>query len=560
MTASIENILEVEDLIVDLPRGAENRQILKGVSFSVRRGEFVALVGESGSGKTTLSHSIIGMLAHGLRPRSGHVRFSGQDLLALGDRQFSQILGKDIGFIPQDPAASLNPVKTIGFQLSEIFRLRPKEFKRGSVIRSKCVELLKQVGVDRPEERLRQYPHQLSGGLKQRVLIAIAFGLRPKLLIADEPTSALDVTVQKQIMTIFAELAEEHHAAVIFVTHDIALASDHASRVLVMREGKVVEDAGVDSILQHPADRYTQLLVHNARAAFGKIETSLPLKGHAFSESGEFENIIEVENLVKIYGDDGFIFRNRDKFTAVSGVSFKVRRGSTFALLGESGSGKSTTARTIIGLETATSGAIRLNGRDITQVRGRRRKEIWRDIQLVYQNPNSSLNPRETVGEIIVSPLRAHGVGSRTSRTARVVELLDQVGLPRSVFQKVARELSGGQSQRVAIARALALSAKVIILDEALSGLDVVTRSQVLALLKRVQRELALTFIFISHDLSVVRSFADDVGVMQQGHLVEAGKTDDIFERPRTSYTRALLDALPGAKLNRPPALFGPLA
>lgn len=542
MAGSPAPLLEVRDLAVDHVSGAGRRRILSGIDLTLNRGDFLALVGASGSGKTTLSHAIVGLLPPTLVVTAGRIAFEGQDLLALGERRLSRLRGRDIGFVPQDPGAALNPVKTISSQLAEVFRLHGPLWGRWGEIRARSIALLDEVGVDRPAERLRQYPHELSGGQKQRVLLAIAFAHRPRLLIADEPTSALDVTVQKQVMAVFDRLVREHGTTVVFVTHDIALAADHASRLLVMRDGAAVEEGAVSRIVGAPRDPYTRLLVSSA----------LPrpsAEPRAASSRAPAEPVLAVEGLAKIFRRSGFAGRGGEAFGAVEDVSFTVRPGSTFALVGESGSGKSTTARAILGLEDASAGRILFKGRDITHAAPRERRLIWRDLQLVHQNPFSSLNPRATIGEIVASPLVAHGIGSRAERATRVADLLAAVGLPPDTAARRPRELSGGQRQRVAIARALAPAADVIILDEALSALDVVTQAQILALLRRLQVDLSLTYVFISHDLRVVRDFADDVGVMRRGRMVEQGPVADVFTRPETGYTRALLDAVPGDRL-----------
>jgi len=538
---STKPLLDIAELVIGRRTSPETPPILEGVGLSLKAGDFLAVVGESGSGKTTLSHAVIGLLSEALSIRSGRIDFLGRDLAGLSDRDFARIRGRDIGFVPQDPGASLNPVKTIGAQLLEVFALHPEIAPPRGEARIRALDLLRDVGIDRPEERFRQYPHQLSGGMKQRVLLAIAFALKPRLLIADEPTSALDVTVQKQVMAVLQRLVSENGTTVIFVTHDIALAAEYASRLLVMRGGKIVEDGALADVLAKPRDAYTRTLLANA----------LP-QPHDGKPAGEdTPALIEVEELVKRFGGKSSLGRRKPSIAAVDGVSFSVRAGRTFALVGESGSGKSTTARIIIGLETASEGSVRFGGADVTHLPPGERRLFWRGIQLVHQNPFASLNPRATLAEIIASPLVAHRIGDAASRRERVRELLEQVGLPAEFAGRRPAELSGGQRQRVAIARALALKAGVIILDEALSALDVVTQAQILTLLHRLQRDIGLTYIFISHDLGVVRDFADDVGVMQRGRLVETGTVADVFTRPASPYTRALLDAHPGEALAR---------
>lgn len=534
-------LLEVRGLCVDHIAGAGRRRILNDIDLTLDPGDFLALVGASGSGKTTLSHAVIGLLPETFAVTAGRIGFAGQDMLSLGERRLSRLRGHDIAFVPQDPGSALNPVKTIGRQIAEVFRLHGPLWGRWGEIHARSVALLEEVGIDRPAERLRQYPHQLSGGQKQRVLLAIAFAHRPRLLIADEPTSALDVTVQKQVMAVFDRLVREHGTTVIFVTHDIALAADHASRILVMRDGTALEDGPASRIVGAPRDPYTRLLISSALPS--------PAEPRAAAVGESNEPVLAVEGLGKVFHGGGIAGSAGKTFRAVEDVSFTVRPGATFALVGESGSGKSTTARTILGLEPASSGRVLFKGRNITHASVRERRVLWRDLQLVHQNPFSSLNPRATIAEIVASPLVAHGVGSRVERAARVATLLDAVGLPADVAQRRPRELSGGQRQRVAIARALAPSAEVIVLDEALSALDVITQTQIIALLRRLQSELKLTYIFISHDLRVVRDFADDVGVMRRGRMVEQGRVADVFAHPTTDYTRSLIEAVPGARL-----------
>jgi peptide/nickel transport system ATP-binding protein len=525
-------ILDVRGLSVE-PSAKGARRILDDVGFSLRKGEFLAIVGESGSGKTTLSRALTGLLAPSLRIAQGTIQFAGVDLTRLPERPFGRLRGQDIGYVPQDPATSLNPTKTIGSQLSEVFRLHPDRASGGASLRDRCIELLEQVGIDRPAERLKLYPHQLSGGQKQRVLIAVAFALNPKLLVADEPTSALDATVQRQVMTVFDRLVQERRTTVVFITHNIALAADHASHILVLRHGRVVEANTVAGILAEPAAAYTRQLLGHGQPVV--------LRQAAFRPCQSSDPILEVEQLVKVFG-------GRDGQRAVDDVSFSIPRGSTFALVGESGSGKSTTARIIAGLEQGTSGRVRLDGSDITRPGVSQRRRVWREMQFVHQNPDSALNPRETVMRIVSSPLRAHRVGRQDEVAARVLGLLHQVGLPHEIVTKRPFQLSGGQRQRVALARALALETRLLILDEALSALDVVTQEQVIALLRELRQTLGLSLLFISHDLSVVERFADFVGVMHKGRMVEVGAIDRVFTLPETQYTQSLLVARPGRR------------
>lgn len=534
-------LLEVRGLQIEYGRGPE--AVVAGASLDLllNPGEIVALVGESGSGKTTLAKSIIGLLPPSAHISGGSIRFDGNELIGLPERALEKIRGSLIGMVPQDPGASLDPVKTVGSQVAEVFRLHPEGRKRSrDEIRAEVVRLFELVGIDRPRERLKQYPHELSGGLKQRVLIAIAFSLSPKLLIADEPTSALDVTVQRKVLEVFNKLAREHGTAVIFVTHDLAVATDLADRIVVMKRGKIREDRPVHEILTHPEDDYTVRLLTEASPAAPR---------DAFPAAGPRQQpevsapAIEVRGLTKTFG------HGRAEHRAVDGVSFTVRQGTTFALVGESGSGKSTTARMIMRLLDPAAGSVHVQGRDVTSLAGKDKRELWRTLQLVYQNPDSALDPRLSIGDIVAEPLVNFRIGSRSERRARVAELLDQVNLPARVAGSRTKELSGGQRQRVAIARALALGARTLVLDEALSALDVLTQAQILILLENLQRDLGLSYLFISHDLHVVERVAHHVGVMNKGQLMETGPTAEVFRDPQSEYTRLLLDSNPGHRL-----------
>jgi ABC-type glutathione transport system ATPase component len=532
-------LLEVRGLHIEYGRGPEAVVAGEALDLLLKPGEIVALVGESGSGKSTLAKSIMGLLPQSANISAGSIKFDGNELIGLPERALQKIRGRQIGMVPQDPGASLDPVKTVGSQVAEVFRLHPEGCKRSKdEIRAEVIRLFELVGIDRPRERLRQYPHELSGGLKQRVLIAIAFSLRPKLLIADEATSALDVTVQRRVLEVFSRLARDHGTAIIFVTHDLAVATDLADRIVVMKRGKIREDRPVNDILTHPEDDYTVRLLMEASPAAPK-DTSFA------AEPDREESIpaIEVQGLKKSFG------QGEAEHRAVDNVSFAVRQGNTFALVGESGSGKSTTARMIMRLLDPDSGSVRIQGRDVTSLAGRDKRELWRTLQLVYQNPDSALDPRLTIGDIVAEPLVSFRIGSRSERRARVAELLDQVNLPASVVGSRTKELSGGQRQRVAIARALALGARTLVLDEALSALDVLTQAQILVLLEDLQRHLGLSYLFISHDLHVVERVAHDVGVMSKGQLMEVGPTAQVFRNPQSDYTRLLLDSNPGHRL-----------
>lgn len=530
-------VLEIENLTISYPGAAQ--PAVRNANLTVRAGEVVAVIGESGSGKTTLSKASIGLLPGGATIQSGSIRVAGRDLIGLRERDLVKLRGKIVALVPQDPATSLDPVQPIGRQITEVFRLHRdgKRLSRGE-LRDKAIELLELVGIDHPDQRLRQYPHELSGGMKQRVLIAMAFGLRPALLIADEPTSALDVTVQKQVLEVFDHLTAHTKVAVLFVTHNLAVASDHATRAIVMRGGEILDSGPIDELVFAPEHDYTRQLISSA---FGLSDRVRPRRQTPMAPG---DPLVEVNGLTKIFthGPNGH-------FTAVDDVSFSLAPDSTFALVGESGSGKSTTARLILGLTPPDAGQVSIDGRDVTGLPKRHRRDIWRNIQLVQQNPQVALDPRLTVEQIVDEPLRSFGLGDRAERRRRVAELLDQVGLAGTYATRKPRELSGGQQQRVAIARALAPRSRIVVLDEALSALDVVTQGRILALLDDVQRELGLTYLFISHDLDLVRSISDHVAVMRRGRVVETGPTARIFADPGQEYTRALLDATPGRRL-----------
>ncbi|GAA2545422.1 peptide/nickel transport system ATP-binding protein [Neomicrococcus aestuarii] len=518
-------VLRVSELSVQYAQGYE---ALKNVTLNVPDGQIVAIVGESGSGKSTLAKTLIGLLPRDATV-NGRVEIDSENVLEYTQNEWRTLRGVGIGLVPQDPGASLDPVKTIGSQIIEVFKLHPTRSGPRSNWRSKAIELLESVGIDRTEHRLSQYPHELSGGLKQRVLIAIAFALNPKLLIADEPTSALDVTVQRKVLEVFVELARKRNTTVLFVTHDIAVATDIADRILVMNSGKILEDRSVRELVTQSVNAYTKALI-----AHSTIEPA------SKQSRGTSETALEVKNLVKTFGS------GEQAHTAVDNVSFAIPRGTTFSLVGESGSGKSTTAKIMLSLTSPDSGQVLVNGVDVTNAKGKQRRKLWREVQFVFQNPDSALDPRHSIERIIAEPLVNFKLGSRKQREARVAELLESVNLPERLKNKRPAELSGGQRQRVAIARALAAGAKILVLDEALSALDVLTQEQILVLLNRLQEEAGLTYLFISHDLKVVERISDNIGVLKNGELVETGPATAVVENPQHEYTQRLLNSAPG--------------
>ena len=533
--AAAPPILDVTGLDIAYRDGAGWRRVVQDVSFTVGAGEVVALVGESGSGKTTTAQAVIGLLPDNGKIERGAIRLSGTDIAHWADRRLDHIRGKSISLVPQDPGTSLNPVLTIGAQTAEILRLHG--VRDGKERRQRVIELLARVGLDQPELRYGQYPHELSGGMKQRVLIAIAIALRPALLIADEPTSALDVTVQRRILDLIDELRAEFGTSVLLVTHDLGVAADRADRIIVLKQGQVQEQGPARQVLGAPRSDYTKRLLADAPS----------LAPAAFRAPAAAPEAIAVTGLTQ-----DFVIGARNAFRAVDDLSFTVAAGTTHAIVGESGSGKTTTARTVVGFQRPTSGRVTILGTEITALSGEPLRQFRRNVQLVYQNPFASLDPRQSVAEIIGEPLRNFEPVGKAERLDRVKALLDQVGLPADTLDRSARALSGGQRQRVAIARALILEPRVLVLDEAVSALDVTVQAQILRLLQSLQDRLGLTYLFVTHDLAVVRQVAHTVTVMQAGRAVETGTVETVFTQPSADYTRELIAAIPGRHLSTP--------
>jgi peptide/nickel transport system ATP-binding protein len=536
MTADPSALLTVRGLQIGYETRAGLVPAVSGVDFEIARGEIVAIVGESGSGKSTTAQAVINLLDPSARLSAETLDFDGTDLRALSHAGWRELRSVRIGLIPQDPGVSLDPVKRIGDQVAESLRVHRLAGRREAAARA--VELLRIAGIPDPGLRARQFPHQLSGGMKQRALIAAALAADPELIIADEPTSALDVTVQKQILDHLENLVRERGTAVLLITHDLAVAGDRADRVLVMQSGRIVEQGTADAVLRRPRHDDTRRLVAAAPAlSSGRLEPSVA----AARVDAEPPVVLSACGLIK-----DFPLPGRRHLRAVDDVSFEIRRGRTFALVGESGSGKSTTSRLVARLEPVTAGRLAFDGTDYTDIRGERLRELRQRFQLVYQNPYASLDPRFTIADTIDEPLRAYGV-SATDRGSRVRDLLGLVALPTSFLGRRPAELSGGQRQRVAIARALALQPDLVILDEAVSALDVSVQAQILQLLTDLQAELGVAYLFITHDLAVVRQIADSVGVMHRARLVETGTTDEVLHSPREEYTQRLIDAIPGS-------------
>ncbi|MFJ4695818.1 dipeptide ABC transporter ATP-binding protein [Streptomyces sp. NPDC088766] len=541
LTNTPEPLLEVRGLSVSYRTRGGTVQAVRGVDLDVRPGQVTAVVGESGSGKSTTAHAIVRLLAANGSIDAGTVRFGRHDLASLSERDLRTVRGAQIGLVPQDPTVSLNPVKRIGEQVSEVLRIHGLATRRSAA--SEAIAILDRAGLPDAATRARQYPHELSGGMRQRALIATAIAGRPKLIIADEPTSALDVTVQRVILDHLQHLTEESGTAVLLVTHDLGVAADRAQRIVVMSGGRVVEAGPTRDVLDDPRHEYTRRLLAGAPS----LATARPRATVTTPSAAEAAPLVEVHGVVKEFR----LPRSKGSarsVRAVDDVSFTLHRGRTLALVGESGSGKSTTARLVLRLTDPTAGRVVFDGTDVTAARGSRVRQLRRRAQLVYQNPYASLDPRFSIGEVITEPLRAFKVGDRASRLARARDLLDRVALPASTLERRPAELSGGQRQRVAIARALALSPDLVVCDEPVSALDVSVQSQVLDLLAELQADTGVAYLFISHDLAVVRQIAHEVAVMRAGRIVERGTAEDLFVRPRHAYTRELLAAIPGGR------------
>jgi peptide/nickel transport system ATP-binding protein len=566
-------LLEIKDLDVAFT-SAKGRLVpaVRGANLLVYPGQTVAIVGESGSGKSTTAHAIIDLLPGTGRVTGGQILFEGRDVTKLRRKEIEELRGDAIGLVPQDPMSNLNPVWKIGYQVAEALKANGRA--SGSEAKRQAATLLTEAGLADAERRLKQYPHEFSGGMRQRTLIAIGLAARPKLLIADEPTSALDVTVQRQILDHLETLTDELGTAVLLITHDLGLAAERAEHLVVMYRGQVVESGPAREILLDPKHPYTRRLVASAPSLVARraetvaaraeiVERAEQVADAAAQEGGTLaadvapvaaqadviDDVLILENLTKVYKLRGAGRRAGD-FKAVDDVSFTVRRGTTTAVVGESGSGKSTLAQMVLRLQEPTEGRVLFDGVDVTAFGRKEQFAFRRRVQPIFQNPYGSLDPTYSIYRSIEEPLRLHGVGNKKAREATVREMLDRVSLPASVMRRFPNELSGGQRQRIAIARALALRPDVVVCDEAVSALDVLVQAQILDLLSELQAELGLTYLFITHDLAVVRQIADQVAVMQNGKLVEYADTDTVFESPQEDYTRTLLAAIPGAGLS----------
>ncbi|ENU39576.1 ABC transporter ATP-binding protein [Acinetobacter johnsonii] len=561
-------LLQVENLRVSF-KNEEKQYIetVKGISFSIPVNTTVALVGESGSGKSVTSLATMGLLP----PESSQISldskilFEGKNLLDLPRREMRKKCGKDIAMIFQEPMSSLNPVFTVGSQIAEILQLHLGMSRKQA--RARALELLIEVGIPSPETKIDAYPGQLSGGQQQRVMIAMAIACKPKLLIADEPTTALDVTIQKQILDLLESLRKKHQMSMLFITHDLALVGEIADQVIVMRHGQIREQGWVKDVLERPQDVYTKALLH-CRPQLSKRPLRLPMisdfmqqKGDDYIEThsvdveslqqrsrgltGQEAVILDVRDLKKSFYSRKGLF-GKEEFQAVKGVSFQLAKGKTLGLVGESGSGKTTIGLLLMRLQEATGGKALFEGQDILAMSEKEFARYQRKIQIIFQNPYASLNPRFTVGQILMEPMQVHRIGANDiERKQMALDLLERVSLPAQAFYRYPHEFSGGQRQRIAIARCLTLKPEVLICDESVSALDVSVQAQVLNLLQDLQDEFGLSYIFISHDLSVVKYISDQIMVMNHGDVVEIANSDDLYQSPQHDYTKRLLSAIP---------------
>lgn len=560
-------LLHVENLRVSF-KGEDKQYIetVKGISFDIPANTTVALVGESGSGKSVTSLATMGLLPVGQSKidDQSKIIFEGKDLLSLSRKDMRKICGKDIAMIFQEPMSSLNPVFTVGNQIAEVLCLHMGLNRKQA--RQRVLELLKEVGIPSPETKINAYPNQLSGGQQQRVMIAMAIACEPKLLIADEPTTALDVTIQKQIIDLLESLRKRRQMSMLFITHDLALVGEIADKVIVMRHGEIREQGAAEQVLEQPKDVYTRALLY-CRPQISQRPYRLPVtsdfmcqeddilveKSFDASEipqrkrglNGDEQIILEVKDLKKSFYSRKGLF-GKEEFQAVKGVSFKLAKGKTLGLVGESGSGKTTVGLLLMRLHEASGGQAFIEGKDILSLTEKEFAKYQRKIQIIFQNPYASLNPRFTVGQILLEPMQIHNIGKDDAERKQIaLGLLERVNLPEQAYYRYPHEFSGGQRQRIAIARCLTLKPEILICDESVSALDVSVQAQVLNLLQDLQDEFGLSYIFISHDLSVVKYISDQVMVMNHGEVVEIANSDDLYAHPQHDYTKRLLQAIP---------------
>ncbi|MDC4794764.1 ABC transporter ATP-binding protein [Acinetobacter baumannii] len=560
-------LLHIENLRVSF-KGEDKQYIetVKGISFDIPTNTTVALVGESGSGKSVTSLATMGLLPVGQSKidEKSKIIFEGKDLLDLSRTEMRKICGKDIAMIFQEPMSSLNPVFTVGNQIAEVLCLHMGMSRKQA--RQRVLELLKEVGIPSPETKINAYPNQLSGGQQQRVMIAMAIACEPKLLIADEPTTALDVTIQKQIIDLLESLRQRRQMSMLFITHDLALVGEIADQVIVMRHGEIREQGTAEQVLEQPKDVYTRALLY-CRPQMSQRHYRLPVTSDFMRQennilveqsfdvseiperkrglNGDEQIILEVKDLKKSFYSRKGLF-GKEEFQAVKGVSFKLAKGKTLGLVGESGSGKTTVGLLLMRLHQASGGQALIEGKDILSLTEKEFAKYQRKIQIIFQNPYASLNPRFTIGQILLEPMQIHGIGKDDAERKQIaLGLLERVNLPEQAYYRYPHEFSGGQRQRIAIARCLTLKPEILICDESVSALDVSVQAQVLNLLQDLQDEFGLSYIFISHDLSVVKYISDQVMVMNHGEVVEIANSDELYAHPQHDYTKRLLQAIP---------------
>ncbi|MGB1230638.1 MAG: ABC transporter ATP-binding protein [Winogradskyella sp.] len=556
------NLLSVNNLNISFYKNGIETPIINNISFAIKPNEIVAIVGESGSGKSISSLALMGLLPKKIsKITSGSILFDAKNLVEVTQQQFQNIRGKEIAMIFQEPMSALNPSMRCGKQVEDV--LKQHSSLSASKIKSEVLSLFEKVKLPNPKKIYKTYPHQISGGQKQRVMIAMAIACKPKLLIADEPTTALDVTVQKEILELLKTLQTETQMSILFISHDLALVSELADKVLVMYKGKIVEQANTHAIFKTPKHNYTKALI-GARPSTAYRLKQLPtisdfmsnnVNANIVSDLDRKKNheklyaqtpLLEVIDIEKTYLTKKGLFSKGLPFKAVDGVSFKVYKGETIGLVGESGCGKSTLGNAILQLDKATSGTIIYNGKDITNLSKRQLRQLRKDIQIIFQDPFASLNPRLTVGNAILEPMCVHNIyNSNAERKAKVLELLQNVGLQATDYYKYPHEFSGGQRQRIGIARTIALKPQLIVCDESVSALDISVQAQVLNLLNDLKAQFGFTYIFISHDLAVVKYMADQLLVMNKGKIEELGDADAIYKSPKQAYTKQLIDAIP---------------
>ncbi|SDP35882.1 peptide/nickel transport system ATP-binding protein [Phyllobacterium sp. OV277] len=539
-------VLTVRNLCVDARTPEGRRRVLDDISFDLNLGETLCIAGESGSGKSVTSLSIMGLLPKAsLQVASGNIHLGEKNLVALSNRAMRSVRGGDVAMVFQEPMTSLNPVMSIGAQLTEA--ISEHQGSEGGTAQTIARQMLDAVHITDPARRLTQYPHELSGGMRQRVMIAMALSCRPKVLIADEPTTALDVTVQAQILKLMRELKQEFGASIILITHDMGVVAEMADRVAVMQNGRIIEQGDVLSVFEKPTQAYTQELlaaVPRLGAHTGtdgpprvspQVTTAIPTPPSP---------ILHVRNLNVTYGSPRWLFKGKPQLTAVNNVSFELRAGETLGLVGESGSGKSTTGKAVLGLIPFT-GDVVIDNKNIAGLNARQMQPVRRSAQMIFQDPYASLDPRMAVGAAIAEPLIIHGLGGRSERDDRVAELLRRVGLQPDAATRYPHEFSGGQRQRICIARALTLQPKLIVADESVAALDVSVRARVLDLMLELQETMGIAYLFISHDMAVVERMSHNVAVMRGGRIVEMGTRRAVFENPQDDYTKTLMAAVP---------------